>query len=78
LIPCSAPCSTCKDPAGCALQGWCDAEAPPRHRFVSERLYDIARKINRLPPPDRRDPEKYWRDKSEIAAELRKVAREAV
>jgi hypothetical protein len=51
-------------------------EDPLRHRFVSERLYELAGRINRLPPPDRRDPERYWRDKSELASELRKVARE--
>jgi hypothetical protein len=47
-------------------------------RDLSERLSELAVKINRLPPPDRKDPERFWVNKSELAAELRKVAREAV
>lgn len=38
-----------------------------------ETLADLARRVQRL-SPDRRDPEKYHCEKSEIAAELRRLA----
>ncbi|WP_286702490.1 hypothetical protein [Acidiphilium sp. 37-64-53] len=38
-----------------------------------ETLLDLASRIARL-SPDRRDPEKYHAEKSEIAAELRRLA----
>jgi len=34
----------------------------------------LADRVRRLPPAGLRDPEKYWRDKSEIASGLRHVA----
>ncbi|MBB2163840.1 hypothetical protein HLH26_04685 [Gluconacetobacter sp. 1b LMG 1731] len=39
-------------------------------------LDDLARAVQRL-IPDRRDPEKFHADKSEIVAMLRRMAREA-
>ncbi|MGC9271752.1 hypothetical protein [Acidiphilium sp.] len=36
-------------------------------------LLDLARRVQRL-SPDRRDPERYHAEKSEIAAELRRLA----
>ncbi|MEE3502614.1 hypothetical protein [Acidiphilium acidophilum] len=41
-----------------------------------EALADLARRVQRL-APDRRDPERYHAEKSEIAAELRRIARNA-
>ena len=38
-----------------------------------EALTDLARRVQRL-SPDRRDPERYHAEKSEIAAELRRIA----
>lgn len=40
-----------------------------------ETLADLARRVQRL-SPDRRDPERYHAEKSEIAAELRRLARD--
>jgi len=39
----------------------------------TEILADLARRVARL-SPDRRDPEKYHMEKSEIAAALRRIA----
>ena len=39
-------------------------------------LADLARRVARL-GPDHRDPERYHLEKSEIVAELRRMAREA-
>jgi hypothetical protein len=39
------------------------------------RLRDLARAVDRL-GPSRRNPEQFHEDKSEIAAELRRLARE--
>ncbi|RAI30904.1 hypothetical protein [Rhodoplanes serenus] len=41
------------------------------------RLYDLARRVDRLAPPDRRRPDRFTEQKSELAAELRAIAREA-
>ena len=41
------------------------------------RLLDLAERVRRLPPPDRRDPERFHVARSDLAAELRAVAREA-
>lgn len=41
------------------------------------RLYDLARRVDRLDPPDRRRPDRFTEQKSELAAELREIAREA-
>jgi len=49
---------------------------PPAAGIVG-RLLDLADKVRRLPPPDRRDPERFHLAKSDLAAELRRVAREA-
>jgi hypothetical protein len=42
---------------------------------LSERLLEIARRIDRN-VPDRRDPERFHADKSAIVDELRRAARE--
>lgn len=42
----------------------------------SDRLRKLARQVERL-EPDRRDPEKFHVDKSEIAGELKRIAKEA-
>jgi hypothetical protein len=42
---------------------------------TAERLDDLARRVRRL-SPDRRDPERYHLDKSEIERDLRRLARE--
>ena len=42
-----------------------------------ERLLDLAERLRRLPPPDRRDPERFHLERSDLAAELRALAAEA-
>lgn len=42
---------------------------------IAERLQDLARRIDRN-LPRRDDPERFHAEKSEIAAELRKAAKE--
>ncbi len=44
---------------------------------IAGRLFDLADAVRRLPPPDRRDPERFHIEKSELAAELRAVAHDA-
>ena len=44
---------------------------------LSGRLFEIADQVRRLDPPGRRDPEQFWRDKSELAARLADLARDA-
>lgn len=44
---------------------------------LAGRLLDLADQVRRLDPPGRTDPEAFWRDKSEIAARLGELAREA-
>ena len=44
---------------------------------IAGRLFDLADAVRRLPPPDRRDPERFHVAKSDIAAELRRVATDA-
>ena len=44
---------------------------------LSGRLLDLADQVRRLDPPGRTDPERFWRDKSEIAARLHELACEA-
>ena len=41
---------------------------------VSGRLLDLADAARRLPPPDRRDPERFHTAKSDLAADLRALA----
>jgi hypothetical protein len=40
---------------------------------IAGRLLDLADRVRRLPPPDRRDPERFHIAKSALAAELRRV-----
>jgi hypothetical protein len=44
---------------------------------LSGRLFEIAEQVRRLDPPGRRDPEQFWRDKSDLAAKLDGLARDA-
>ncbi len=44
---------------------------------LSERLYDLAAQVRRLDPPGRRDPEKFWHAKSELAGQLTALAHDA-
>lgn len=44
---------------------------------LSGRLFDLADQVRRLDPPGRRDPERFWRDKSAPAARLAELADEA-
>ncbi len=65
-----------------------DARAPsPRHAqpanlplerqpATATRIEALAHRIERLAPPGSRDPERYWRDKGQLAHELRQIARE--
>jgi hypothetical protein len=41
----------------------------------AEALVDLARRVARL-SPDRRDPERFFEERSDLVAELRKLARE--
>jgi len=41
-----------------------------------ERLLDLADRLRRLPPPDRRDPEKFHIERDDLAAEMRRLAAE--
>jgi hypothetical protein len=40
----------------------------------AEQLRDLARRVDRL-VPDRREPDRFHEDKSEIAGDLRRLAR---
>ncbi len=42
-----------------------------------ERLLDLADRLRRLPPPDRRDPERFHIARDDLAGELRRLAAEA-
>ena len=44
---------------------------------LAGRLLDLAEQVRRLDPPGRIDPERFWVDKSEIAARLDELAGEA-
>ena len=50
---------------------------PPAPGGLAGRLFQLADAVRRLPPPGHRDPEAFHIAKSELAAELRSVAREA-
>ena len=52
-----------------------DALRSPAPVRPDQRLADLAHKVARL-APSHRDPERYHADKSEIVAELRRLARE--
>ena len=64
-----APC-----PSGTPLKGVPDGSRTG-DRAVSAGLVELARRINRL-RPSHRDPEAFHAEKSEIAATLRRIARE--
>ncbi len=49
----------------------------PAPSGIAGRLFDLADAVRRLQPPDRRDPERFHIAKSDLAAELRRVAAEA-
>jgi hypothetical protein len=38
-------------------------------------LAAIASRVERLAPPSHRDPERFWREKSDLAHELRRIAK---
>jgi hypothetical protein len=42
----------------------------------AERIATIADRVERLRPPGHRDPERFWREKTDLAAELRRLAEE--
>jgi len=44
---------------------------------IAGRLFDLANVVRRLAPPGHRDPERFHIEKSELAAELRRVAHDA-
>jgi hypothetical protein len=44
---------------------------------IAGRLFDLADRVRRLPPPNPRDPEAFHVAKSDVAAELRRVAHDA-
>jgi hypothetical protein len=44
---------------------------------LSGRLLDLAEQVRRLDPPGRRDPEQFWRDKTELAGQIAALARDA-
>jgi hypothetical protein len=44
---------------------------------LADRLFDLADAVGRLAPPGHRDPESFHIAKSDIADELRHVARDA-
>ena len=51
--------------------------SPTPSATLAARLRDLAEAARRLPPPDRRDPERFHLARSELAAELRRLAAEA-
>lgn len=53
-----------------------DIGAAPEGRPLDDSLRGLARRVDRL-VPSRRDPEAYFIEKDTIAAELRRMAREA-
>lgn len=44
---------------------------------LAGRLRDITDRVRRLPPPDRRDPERFHLERDCLAADLRHLARAA-
>ena len=44
---------------------------------LADRLLDPADQVRRLDPPGRTDPERFWRDKSDLAGPLDGLARDA-
>jgi hypothetical protein len=49
----------------------------PEESGIVGRIFDLAEAVRRLSPPDRRDPERFHIEKSDLAAELRRVAHDA-
>lgn len=43
---------------------------------IAAALAELARRVDHLPPPGHRDPEGFWRTKSDIAHALRRLAAE--
>ncbi len=52
------------------------APGPTAGTGLGARLRDLADRIRRLPPPNHRDPEAFHVARSELAAELRRLAAE--
>ncbi len=44
---------------------------------LAGRLFDLAEQVRRLDPPGSSDPERFWRDKTELAARLAALGRDA-
>ena len=44
---------------------------------LSEWLLDLAEQVRRLDPPGRTDPERFWRDKTELAGQIAALAWDA-
>jgi hypothetical protein len=44
---------------------------------LAGRLADLAEQVRRLDPPARRDPEKFWRGKSDLAAQIAAIGQDA-
>ncbi len=59
--------------------GVMDRKGPtaPVGERLADRIFALARQVAALHPPGRTDPERFWRDKSELAAQLAEVGREA-
>ncbi len=68
------------DSPDAAAPTMCPARLVPRAvpaGGIAGRLLDLADRVRRLPPPDRRDPERFHVERDTLAAELRRVAKEA-
>ncbi len=52
------------------------APRPAAGTGLAARLRDLADRVRSLPPPDRHDPERFHLAKSDVAAELRRLAAE--
>lgn len=48
--------------------------AAPQRSPMAARLLAIADRLHRLPPPDRRDPERFHIERDALARELRRLA----
>ena len=63
-----------------SASAWLMLRQPPAGGIagrLADRLFDLADAVRWLPPPDRRDPERFHIAKSDLAAELRRVAHDA-
>lgn len=52
------------------------SHVPASRQPIGAAIADLAGRVRRLSPPGCRDPERFWRDKSEIAHALDVLARE--